>query len=520
MRVPTRGSVFEPLIFSAPTHGCTAGHNESDVELERVNNPLSLKNPKLFAEDVRIGGKWTQCQAGTTAVYNPATGEVIAQVPNAGRAETAEAIDAAREAFPAWRDKTAAERATFLRKLSALLLENQEDLARILTFEQGKPLAEARGEIGMSAAYILWFAEEARRVYGDIIPSPWPKRQVLATREPVGVVGAITPWNFPSSMIARKLGPALAAGCTIVIKPAPQTPLSALAWGVLCEDAGIPDGVVNVITGDAKEIGGELTRNPAVRKISFTGSTRVGKLLLEQSAATVKKVSMELGGNAPFIVFDDADIERAVAGAMAAKYRNSGQTCVSSNRILVQSGIYEAFAARFADAAGKLTVGNGFAEGVDNGPLINSAAVAKVEAHLNDAKAKGAKVLIGGQRHRLGGNFFEPTVLIDATSEMNLAREETFGPLAPLFRFEDEKEAVAMANDTEYGLACYFYTRDLARAFRVSRALEYGLVGVNEALIATEVAPFGGVKESGLGREGSYQGIDDYLETKYVCLGL
>jgi succinate-semialdehyde dehydrogenase / glutarate-semialdehyde dehydrogenase len=371
----------------------------------------------------------------------------------------------------------------------------------------------------MSAAYILWFAEEARRVYGDIIPSPWPKRQILATREPVGVVGAITPWNFPSSMIARKLGPALAAGCTIVIKPAPQTPLSALAWGVLCEDAGIPDGVVNILTGDAKEIGGELTRNPAVRKISFTGSTRVGKLLLEQSAATVKKVSMELGGNAPFIVFDDADIERAVAGAIAAKYRNSGQTCVSSNRILVQSSIYEAFAERFAAAVGALTVGNGFDEGVANGPLINSAAVAKVEAHLNDAKAKGAKVLIGGQRHRLGGNFFEPTVLINATRAMNLAREETFGPLAPLFRFEDEKEAVAMANDTEYGLACYFYTRDLARAFRVSRALEYGLVGVNEALITTEAAPFGGVKESGLGREGSYQGIEDYLETKYVCMG-
>jgi succinate-semialdehyde dehydrogenase/glutarate-semialdehyde dehydrogenase len=484
-----------------------------------MTNPLSLTYPRLLAEEILVGGQWTKDDMAATPVHDPATGKVVAHVPNAGAREAKRAIKAAHDAFPGWRDRTAAERAALLRKLSALVLDHQEDLARILVSEQGKPLAEARGEIGMSAAYVLWFAEEARRVYGDIVPSPWPHRQILVTRSPVGVVGAITPWNFPSSMIARKLGPALAAGCTMVIKPAPQTPLSALAWGVLCEDAGIPPGVVNILTGDARAIGGELTASPVVRKITFTGSTPVGKLLLGQSAATVKKVSMELGGNAPFIVFDDADLDRAVEGAVAAKYRNSGQTCVCSNRLLVQSGIYDAFARRLTEAVRALKVGNGFDEGVDNGPLIDKTALAKVEAHLRDAKAKGAKVLTGGQRHALGGNFFEPTVLVDATPDMIVAREETFGPLAPLFRFEHEAEAIQMANDTEFGLACYFYTRDLARAFRVSQALEYGMVGVNEAIITTEVAPFGGVKESGLGREGSYQGIEDYLDTKYICLG-
>ncbi|MFZ6647712.1 NAD-dependent succinate-semialdehyde dehydrogenase [Undibacterium sp. TJN25] len=484
-----------------------------------MSTRLSLRNPRLLVESCLIGGAWTNSGKGSTAVSNPANGETIATVPNAGTSETRAAIDAAHAAFPAWSTKTAAERAVLLRRLSTLLLENQDDLARILTCEQGKPLPEALAEIAMSAAYILWFAEEARRVYGDVIPSPWAGRRILVTREPVGVVGAITPWNFPSSMIARKLGPALAAGCTIVIKPAPQTPLSALALGLLCEDAGIPAGVVNVLTGDAREIGGELTGNPLVKKITFTGSTAVGKLLLGQAARTVKKVSMELGGNAPFIVFDDADLDRAVEGAIAAKYRNSGQTCVCTNRFLVQDGIYDEFARRLSGAVAGLKVGNGFDPGVDNGPLIDAAALAKVEEHLRDAVSKGATIITGGKRHALGGTFFEPTVLIDATPDMEMAREETFGPLAPLFRFRSEDDAIRMANDTEFGLACYFYTRDLGRTFRVSSALEYGIVGVNEGLVTTEVAPFGGVKESGLGREGSYQGIADYFDTKYICIG-
>ena len=371
----------------------------------------------------------------------------------------------------------------------------------------------------MSAAYVLWFAEEARRVYGDVIPSPWPDRRILVTKEPVGVVASITPWNFPSSMIARKLAPALAAGCTIVLKPASQTPLSGLAWGKLCEAAGIPDGVVNVVTGSAREIGAEMTSNPLVKKVTFTGSTEIGRVLLAQSARTVKKVSMELGGNAPFIVFDDADLDRAVAGAMAAKYRNSGQTCVCTNRFLVQEGIYDRFAERMAEASDALKVGNGMDDGVMQGPLIDEAAVEKVMAHLDDAVAKGARILTGGKRHALGGTFFEPTVLVEATPDMVVAREETFGPVSPLFRFADEAQAIAMANDTEFGLACYVYTRDLGRAFRMSEALEYGMVGVNEGIITTEVAPFGGVKQSGLGREGSYDGIADYLSTKYVCMG-
>jgi succinate-semialdehyde dehydrogenase/glutarate-semialdehyde dehydrogenase len=480
---------------------------------------LSLHNPALLAQANYIGGKWIAAGDSATPVIDPSTRDVIGKVPNVGADEARAAIEAAHQAFPEWRAKTATERAVLLRRLASLITENTEDLARILTSEQGKPLREARGEIGMSAAYIQWFAEEGRRTYGDIIPSPWKDHRILVTKEPVGVVAAITPWNFPSSMIARKLGPALAAGCTIVIKPAPQTPLSALAWGVLCEQAGIPAGVVNIVTGDAQAIGGELTSSPKVRKITFTGSTAVGKLLLAQAARTVKKVSMELGGNAPFIVFNDADLESAVRGAIASKYRNSGQTCVCTNRLLVQEGIYDAFAKRLAEAVGDLKVGDGFEAGVDNGPLINADAVNKVEAHLRDASSKGAKVIAGGKRHALGGTFFEPTVLVDVTPDMAVASEETFGPLAPLFRFKDEAEAIHIANSTEFGLACYLYTQGLGRIFRMSSALEYGMVGINEALITTEVAPFGGVKESGLGREGSYQGIEDYLDTKYLCIG-
>ncbi len=480
---------------------------------------LSLADPSLLVDACLIGGAWAKGGSGTIEVTNPATGAVIGRVPNFGADETRQAIEAAAAAYPAWRARTAAERATLLLKLAAVIRENQEDLARILTAEQGKSLAESRTEVGMSAAYVQWFAEEARRVYGDIIPSPWADRRVLVTKEPVGVVAAITPWNFPSSMIARKLAPALAAGCPIVIKPATQTPLSGLAWGVLCERAGIPAGLVSIITGSARAIGGEMTGNPVVKKITFTGSTEVGKVLLQQSAGTVKKVSMELGGNAPFIVFEDADLDQAVEGAMLAKYRNTGQTCICTNRVLVQDSIYDVFAEKMAKAAAALKVGNGTEEGVMQGPLIDHAAVETIEAHIRDATAKGARILTGGKRHALGGSFFEPTVLVDVVPGMLVAKEETFGPLAPLFRFKDEAEAIRMANDTEVGLACYFYTRDLGRTFRVSEALEYGMVGVNAGIITTEVAPFGGVKESGVGREGSYLGIEDYLHTKYVCVG-
>ncbi|MBE7200461.1 MAG: NAD-dependent succinate-semialdehyde dehydrogenase [Parafilimonas terrae] len=479
---------------------------------------VSLRDPSLLVETCLTGREGSKA-AGSIAVHNPATGALIGRVPDAGAGETRRAIDAAHRAFPAWRARTAHERAALLRKLAALVIENQEDLARILTAEQGKTLAEARAEIAMSAAYVTWFAEEARRVYGETIPSPWADRKILVTKEPVGVVAAITPWNFPSSMIARKLAPALAAGCPIVIKPAAQTPFSGLAWGVLCERAGSPAGVVSVITGEARAIGAEMTGNPLVKKITFTGSTGIGKLLMRQSADTVKKVSMELGGNAPFIVFDDADLDRAVEGAMLAKFRNSGQTCICTNRFLVQDGIHDAFTKKLAEAAAALKVGNGADEGIDIGPVIDVAAVEKVEAHIRDATDKGARVVAGGRRHPLGGSFFEPTVLVDVAPGMAVAREETFGPLAPVFRFRDEAEAVRMANDTEFGLACYFYTRDLGRTFRVSEALDYGMVGVNAGLITTEVAPFGGVKESGLGREGSHQGIEDCLNTKYVCLG-
>jgi succinate-semialdehyde dehydrogenase/glutarate-semialdehyde dehydrogenase len=466
-----------------------------------------------------IGGNWVGADGGATIdVTDPATGEVIGTVPNGGRTETARAIAAAAEAQPAWAAATAASRGEILHRLAALIRANQEELAMLLTVEQGKPLAEARGEVGMSAAYVQWFAEEARRVYGDIIPSPWAGRQILVQKQPVGVVAAITPWNFPSSMIARKLGPALAVGCAIVIKPASQTPYSGLAWGVLCEKAGVPAGVVNILTGSAREIGAELCDNPLVRKISFTGSTEVGKKLVEQGAKTMKRMSMELGGNAPFLVFDDADIDAAIEGAMIAKYRNSGQTCVCTNRFYVQAGVYDRFVEKLAAVAKKLKVGDGREKDVQQGPLIDAKAVAKVEQHIADAVKKGGKIVAGGKPHALGGTFFEPTVIRDATQDMTVAREETFGPLSPVFRFEKEEQAVAYANDTEFGLACYFYTRDLARTFRVSQALRYGLVGVNSGLITTEVAPFGGVKESGMGREGSKYGVEDYLDIKYVCI--
>lgn len=467
-----------------------------------------------------IDGQWVGAQSGETfPVSDPSSGDIIGFVPKMGRLETRRAIEAAAKAFPAWKARPAKERAKLLHRLATLIEEEAEGLATLLTVEQGKPLAEARGEVMFSAAYVRWFAEEAQRVYGDIIPSPWAGRKVLATKEPVGVVGAITPWNFPSSMISRKLGAALAVGCTVVVKPAELTPYSGLAWGVLAERAGFPPGVINIITGVPQEIGAELTANPLVRKISFTGSTAVGKLLLEQSAKTVKRVSMELGGNAPFIVFDDADLDRAVEGAMIAKYRNSGQTCVCTNRFLVQSGIYDAFAEKLSAASAQMKLGNGLEPGVQQGPLIDERAFAKVEGLVADAVGHGAKILTGGKRSALGGTFYEPTVLTQVTSQMKLAREEIFGPVAPVFRFQHEDEAVAMANDTEFGLAAYFYTRDLARAFRVSEGLRYGMVGVNEGLITTEVAPFGGVKESGLGREGSKYGLDDYLDVKYLCLG-
>ena len=467
-----------------------------------------------------IGGEWVQADSGATIdVTNPATGLSIGTVPKSGRAETRRAIEAADEAFGSWRRTSAAERAKLLRKLHDAIMDNQDVLGELLTMEQGKSLAEARGEVAISAAYVLWFAEEARRTYGDVVPSPWADRRVLVTREPVGVVAAITPWNFPSSMLSRKIGPALAAGCTAVIKPASQTPYSGIAWGALCEEVGIPRGVINVVTGSAGEIGDELCANPLVRKITFTGSTEVGKMLIGKSASTVKKVSMELGGNAPFLVFSDADIDRAVEGAMVAKYRNSGQTCVCTNRFFVQADVYEAFVEKLAAASGRLKVGPGLEDGTQQGPLIDERAVEKVEELIADARAKGGRVVTGGQRHELGGSFFQPTVIAEATTDMNFMKEEIFGPVAPVFRFETEEEAVALANDTEYGLACYFYTGDLGRAFRVMEGLKYGMVGVNEGLITTPEAPFGGVKESGLGREGGHQGIEDYLDTKYVCIG-
>ncbi len=477
-----------------------------------------LKDKSLLREQCYVDGKWIGA-AQTIPVSDPASGDVIASVPKLGRAEVKKAIAAADRAMPAWAAKSAKERALILRKWFNLMMENQEDLAQIMTAEQGKPLTESRGEIAYGAAFIEFFAEEGKRVYGETIPSPWPNARIVVIRQPVGVVAAITPWNFPNAMITRKAGPALAAGCAIVLKPASETPLSALALGELATRAGIPAGVLNIVTGASSEIGAELTESPKVKMLTFTGSTAVGKILLGQCAKTVKKVGMELGGNAPFLVFDDADLDAAVTGAMASKYRNAGQTCVCANRILVQDKVYDAFAEKFATAIGKMKVGHGAEDGVTMGPLINAAAIDKVEEHIADAVAKGAKLVLGGKRHELGGNFFQPTLLRDVTSDMAVAREETFGPVAPLFRFSTEEEAIAMANDTEFGLACYFYARDVGRIWRVAEALEYGIVGINEGIISTELAPFGGVKESGIGREGSHHGMDEYTEFKYMLMG-
>ncbi|WP_271106055.1 NAD-dependent succinate-semialdehyde dehydrogenase [Pseudomonas tohonis] len=483
---------------------------------------MKLNDLNLLREQAYVNGQWIEADdEGRFAVTNPANGELIAEVASLGRVETARAIDAAQAALPAWRARTAKERSTILRRWYELIMANQEDLARLLSWEQGKPLAESRGEIAYGASFIEWFAEEAKRVYGDVIPHDKPGRRLVVIKQAIGVVAAITPWNFPNAMITRKVGPALAAGCTVVLKPASETPLSALALAALGERAGIPAGVLNIVPGTrSREIGAELTGNPLVQKLSFTGSTGIGKLLMAQCAETIKKVSLELGGNAPFIVFDDADLDAAVQGALGSKFRNTGQTCVCTNRLLVQNGVYDEFARRLVAAVNALKVAPADDDGAQQGPLINAKAVAKVEEHIADAVAKGARVLAGGKPHALGGNFFEPTVLGEVTPEMLVARDETFGPLAPIFRFDTEEQAVAMANDTEFGLASYLYTRDLGRAWRVSEALEYGMVGVNEGLISTEVAPFGGIKQSGLGREGSRYGIDDYIEQKYMCLGI
>ena len=487
-----------------------------------MTQPLFLQDPELLRHDAYVDGSWTAARIGDRfTVRDPATGAALGQVPDMDGEDAADAIAAAERAWPDWRARTAKERGALLRRWYELILEHRDDLGRLMTAECGKPLAESQGEVLYGASFVEWFAEEAKRVYGDVIPTPSVDRRLLTLKQPIGVAVAITPWNFPLAMITRKCAPALAAGCPVVVKPAEQTPLTALALAELGRRAGFPPGVFNVITAaDGAEVGREFCANPTVRKLSFTGSTAVGKLLLAQSAGTVKKVSLELGGNAPFIVFDDADLDAAVAGAMASKYRNAGQTCVCANRLLVQDGIYDAFAERLAQAVAALRVGSGSDEGVDQGPLIDETAVAKVEAHIEDALRQGARVLTGGQRHALGGNFFQPTVLADVTPSMRVAREETFGPVAPLFRFQTEDEAVAMANETEYGLAAYFYSRDLGRVWRVAEALEYGMVGINVGIISTEVAPFGGVKESGIGREGSRYGIEEYLEIKYLALGL
>ncbi|MDZ3991186.1 NAD-dependent succinate-semialdehyde dehydrogenase [Pseudomonas sp. Teo4] len=482
---------------------------------------MKLADHDLLREVCYIDGKWLAADSGRhIEVTNPATGQLLGTVPRMGADETRRAIAAAERALPAWRALAAKERAARLQAWFRLILEHQEDLARIMTAEQGKPLAESRGEIAFAAAYVEFYAEEGKRIYGDVIPSPAADRRLIVTKEPIGVCAAITPWNFPAAMITRKAAPALAAGCTLVLKPASQTPFSALALCVLAERAGIPAGVLSVVTGDSAAIGGELTASPTVRKLSFTGSTPIGIQLLQQSAATVKKVTMELGGNAPFIVFDDADLEKAVEGALIAKFRNSGQTCVCANRFYVQNGIYERFVARFAERVNELVVGHGDEPGTQVGPMIDGRAAAGVERLVGEAVEAGARVVTGGRRHALGEAFFEPTLLADVTPDMRVAREEIFGPVAPMFRFRVEEEVIAHANDTEFGLACYVYTRDVGRVWRVSEALEYGMVGVNVGVVATEVAPFGGVKASGLGREGSRYGIEDYLEIKYVCLGL
>jgi succinate-semialdehyde dehydrogenase/glutarate-semialdehyde dehydrogenase len=480
----------------------------------------ALKRPDLLRQSCYIDGLWLPSDDGTDiTVSNPANQARIGTVPNIGQAQTRLAIEAANRAWEGWRAKTAKERAQLLRRWFDLMMANQDDLAAIMTAEQGKPLAESRGEIAYAASFIEWFAEEGKRTYGDVIPSPLGDKRIVVIKQPVGVCAAITPWNFPAAMITRKAGPALAAGCTMVVKPATQTPFSALALAALAEEAGIPKGVLNVITGSAKIIGAELTSNPLVRKLTFTGSTEVGRQLMRQCADTIKKISLELGGNAPFIVFDDADLDAAVQGAIASKFRNTGQTCVCANRIFVQDGVYDLFAEKLIAAVNALRVANGFDEGATQGPLIDKAALDKVEEHVADATAKGARVMLGGKRHALGGTFYQPTVLTGVTPGMKLFREETFGPVAPLIRFATEKDAVRLANDTEFGLASYFYARDIGRITRVYEALESGMVGVNTGIISTEVAPFGGVKQSGLGREGSKYGIEEFLQVKYVCLG-
>ena len=482
---------------------------------------MQLKDQSLFREQAYVDGMWADADGGQTiTVTNPATGAVIGSVPRMGTAETRRAIEAADRALPAWRALTAKERAIRLRRWFELMMENQEDLARLMTLEQGKPLVESRGEIAYAASFIEWFAEEGKRVYGDIIPGHQPDKRVLVLKQPIGVTAAITPWNFPSAMITRKAGPALAAGCTMVLKPASQTPFSALALAELAERAGIPKGVLSVVTGSAGEVGGELTGNPIVRKLTFTGSTEIGSQLMAQCAKDIKKVSLELGGNAPFIVFDDADLDAAVDGALMSKYRNNGQTCVCSNRLYIQDGVYDAFVAKLQAAVAKLRVGDGMDEGVTVGPMIDAKAIAKVEEHIADAVSKGARIVAGGKPHERGGLFFQPTILVDVPDNAAVAKEETFGPLAPLFRFTQEDDVVRRANDTEFGLAAYFYTRDLSRVFRVGEALEYGIVGVNTGIISSEAAPFGGVKASGVGREGSKYGIDDYVEIKYMCLSI
>ncbi|RXZ43696.1 NAD-dependent succinate-semialdehyde dehydrogenase [Crenobacter cavernae] len=477
---------------------------------------LHLKRPDLLRKQAFVAGRWVGAPE-TIAVTNPATGETLAEVPKLGAAETREAVAAAKAAMKEWKTRPAKARAAVLRRWYELLMANQEDLAQILTAEQGKPLSESRGEIAYGASYIEWFAEEAKRVYGDTIPAPQADRRLVVIKQPIGVAAAITPWNFPNAMITRKAAPAFAAGCAMVLRPASQTPLSALALAVLAEEAGIPAGLFSVLTGGSAEIGGELTSNPDVAKLSFTGSTEVGRLLMAQCAGTIKKLSLELGGNAPFVVFDDADLDAAVEGAIASKYRNAGQTCVCANRLYVQAGVYDAFVEKLAAAVAKLKVGRGDEEGVTQGPLIDEKAVRQVEAHIADALENGATLVTGGQRHELGGSFFEPTILAGVTAKMKVAREETFGPMAPVFKFDTEEELIAAANDTEFGLASYFYSRDIGRIWRVAEALEYGMVGVNTGLISNEAAPFGGVKQSGLGREGSKYGLDDYLEIKYLC---
>ena len=482
---------------------------------------MQLNDLKLFRQHAYIDGAWVEADNGQTiTVTNPATGETIGTVPKMGAAETRRAIEAADRALPAWRALTAKERAVKLRKWFELMMANQEDLARLMTLEPGKPLTESKGEIAYAASFLEWFGEEAKRIYGDMIPGHQVDKRLMVLKQPIGVTAAITPWNFPSAMITRKAGPALAAGCTMVLKPASQTPYSALALAELAERAGIPKGVFSVVTGSAGEVGGELTGNPIVRKVTFTGSTEIGRQLMVECAKDIKKVSLELGGNAPFIVFDDADLDAAVDGALISKYRNNGQTCVCANRLYIQDGVYDAFVEKLTAAVAKLNIGNGLENGITTGPLIDAKALAKVQEHIDDAVSKGARVVAGGKPHALGGTFFEPTILVDVPRNAAVAKEETFGPLAPLFRFKDEAEVIAMANDTEFGLASYFYARDLSRVFRVGEALEYGIVGINTGIISNEVAPFGGIKASGLGREGSKYGIEDYLEIKYLCIGI